>query len=106
MRADATHIFDGLDSFPTHVAHMRLGSFVTHPIPWPFTSSAASASRDLYHTALHWLKEDREHRLELERQGRKTRGATRNEVSNSDNLTLVFRSSYWVDCPFSLRNIL
>ncbi|KIM53823.1 hypothetical protein SCLCIDRAFT_138141 [Scleroderma citrinum Foug A] len=83
----ATHIFDGLNSFPTHVAHMRLGSFVTHPIPWPLTSSTASASRDLYHTALHWLKEDREHRLELERQGRKTRGATRNETVPSASET-------------------
>jgi len=101
MRADATHIFDGLNSFPTHVAHMRLGSFVTDPTPWPF-----AASCDLYHTALHWLKEDREHRLELERQGRKTRGATRNEVSNSGNLAFVFCSSNWVDCPYRLRNIL
>ncbi|KAF8450304.1 P-loop containing nucleoside triphosphate hydrolase protein [Boletus edulis BED1] len=72
----ATHIYDGLtDSLsPTHVAHMRLGSFSTEPTPWPFNNTS------LYHTALQWLKEDRDHRLELEKRGRKARGARRDGV--------------------------
>jgi len=82
---DATHIFDGLNNFPTHVAHMRLGSFVTPPSAWPIvpTSTLAtqfSASTTLYNVALQWLKEDRDHRRDLEIQGMKRRGARRDEV--------------------------
>lgn len=92
VRTDATHIFDGLNSFPTHVAHMRLGAFVKEPSPWPF-ADAAKTGRDsqLYNVALQWLREDREHRRELEKAGRKTRGARSDEVrslmdSNYTNL--------------------
>lgn len=74
---DATHIYDGLGSFPTHVAHMRLGSFITEPTPWPFNNSETTGNPALYSTALQWLKEDREYRRDLERQGRKSRGARR-----------------------------
>jgi CCR4-NOT complex subunit CAF16 len=79
---DATHIFDGLNDFPTHVAHMRLGAFVTEPTSWPF-SDPAQAGRDsqLYSVALRWLREDREHRRDLEKSGRKLRGARHDEVS-------------------------
>lgn len=79
---DATHIFDGLGNFPTHVAHMRLGSFVTAPTPWPFEKSQATEhSSALYNVALQWLRDDREYRRELEKNGRKLRGARTNEVS-------------------------
>lgn len=82
--SDATHIFDGLNAFPTHIAHMRFGSFVTEPTPWPLDStSSVSAAEDkstLYHVALQWLSEDRAHRRELEKQGRKVRGARRDQV--------------------------
>ena len=82
---DATHIFDGLNDFPTHVAHMRFGSFVTPPTPWPITETSPLTeqfppSTLLYHVALQWLKEDREHRRELEKNGRKVRGARRDQV--------------------------
>jgi hypothetical protein len=83
---DATHIFDGLNDFPTHVAHMRLGSFVTQPTPWPFTPPTTSPScvfsppLMLYSLALQWLKEDREHRRRLEKEGQKSRGAKRDQV--------------------------
>lgn len=82
---DATHIFDGLNDFPTHVAHMRFGSFVTPPTAWPIiTTSPLSAqfpaSTTLYNVALQWLQEDRDYRRELENQGRKQRGARRDEV--------------------------
>ncbi|KAF9222029.1 P-loop containing nucleoside triphosphate hydrolase protein [Gyrodon lividus] len=90
----ATHIFDGLDSFPTHVAHMRLGSFLTEPAPWPFASSQILKSVTLYNTALQWLKEDREHRRELEKQGRKSRGAQRNQTVPTDSETFYKKYDY------------
>ncbi|KAF9520339.1 hypothetical protein BS47DRAFT_1370474 [Hydnum rufescens UP504] len=82
----ATHIFDGLNHFPTHVAHLRDGQFVLHPSPWPFpqdlvdkqTSAALTNSGSSLHAlALAWLKEDREVRRQAEQSGRlaKTRGA-------------------------------
>lgn len=84
---DATHIFDGLNKFPTHVAHMRLGSFVMNPTPWPPSSvdpplcdKDGPPSPTLFQTALEWLREDREYRRELEKGGRKTRGARRGQV--------------------------
>ncbi|CAL1700152.1 unnamed protein product [Somion occarium] len=77
----ATHIFDGLDTFPTHVAHMHLGAFVTPPTSWPFSDvTAHGCSPRLYNVALEWLKKDRAHRRELERNGRKARGANKSEV--------------------------
>ncbi|KAH7344766.1 P-loop containing nucleoside triphosphate hydrolase protein [Rhizoctonia solani] len=78
----ATHIFDGLNTFPTHVAHMRFGQFVSEPAPWlqqqtePGLPTPASGST-LHALALRWLKEDREFRKQEEAAGRlnKTRGA-------------------------------
>ena len=57
---------------------MRLGSFLAEPTPWPFNSSETTNDLTLYHVALQWLKEDRDHRRELEKQGYKSRGARRN----------------------------
>ncbi|KAF9569083.1 P-loop containing nucleoside triphosphate hydrolase protein [Agrocybe pediades] len=80
----ATHIFDGLNDFPTHVAHMRFGSFVTLPTPWDLSKKSTT----LYQVALNWLKEDREFRKELERTGKTiARGARRNEAVPSDSET-------------------
>lgn len=82
--SDATHIFDGLNAFPTHIAHLRFGKIVTEPTLWPLqpssTVSAAANKSTLYHVALQWLSEDRDYRRELEKQGRKARGAKRDEV--------------------------
>ncbi|PSR92226.1 hypothetical protein PHLCEN_2v4756 [Hermanssonia centrifuga] len=76
----ATHIFDGLNDFPTHVAHMRLGSFVTQPTRWPFVDmGTAGANTQLYTVALQWLREDRTFRQKLEKSGRKVRGARRDD---------------------------
>ena len=82
LLTDATHIFDGLNNFPTHVAHMHLGTFLMEPTPWPFTSGAVGATSvdlgpnpTLYTVALQWLREDRDRRRALEAQGRKPRGA-------------------------------
>lgn len=87
---DATHIFDGLNNFPTHVAHMHLGTFLMEPTSWPFTNGMTGAtsvdlgpSPTLYSLALQWLKEDRERRKALEAQGRKRRGARTDTVSIS-----------------------
>jgi hypothetical protein len=80
---DATHIFDGLNKFPTHIAHMRLGSFVGDPIPWPLSpvNGVEGPDQSLFRTALEWLREDREHRRDLEASAsRKTRGARRGQV--------------------------
>ncbi|KAF4574639.1 P-loop containing nucleoside triphosphate hydrolase [Pleurotus pulmonarius] len=84
----ATHIFDGLGGFPTHIAHMRFGSFVTPPTPWPIadTPTRPGTSSALYSVALEWIREDREHRRQLEKEGMKKRGARREQAvpSNSE----------------------
>lgn len=97
----ATHIFDGLDDFPTHVAHMRLGSFVTEPSPWPITQDSVLAARfppattTLFKVALEWLREDRLYREALEKQGiKKTRGARRNQIVPSDSETFYRKYDY------------
>ncbi|KAF9058176.1 ABC transporter [Panaeolus papilionaceus] len=87
MISYATHIFDGLNDFPTHVAHMHLGTFVLPPSPWPFVDPKTSLPVTLYNTALQWLKEDREKRRELEKAGRKQRGARRDETVPADSET-------------------
>jgi len=97
----ATHIFDGLNEFPTHVAHMHLGTFLTPPTPWPLTAESASqavsvdlgSSPSLYGLALEWLREDRERRKELEKQGRKVRGA-RDDTVPSDSETFYRKYDY------------
>ncbi|MBW0481283.1 hypothetical protein O181_020998 [Austropuccinia psidii MF-1] len=93
----ATHIYDGLNNFPTHVCHLQLGSTTPHcPIRWPIPTptpkvydgiptsaleeirSPERIGSSLLIVALHWLKEDRELRLKLEAEGRasfKKRGA-------------------------------
>ncbi|TFK93620.1 P-loop containing nucleoside triphosphate hydrolase protein [Polyporus arcularius HHB13444] len=96
----ATHIFDGLNSFPTHVAHMHLGTFLMEPTSWPFTSGTSGGtsvdlgpSPTLYSLALQWLKEDRVRRRALEAQGRKRRGA-RNDKVPSDSETFYRKYDY------------
>ncbi|KAH7914315.1 P-loop containing nucleoside triphosphate hydrolase protein [Hygrophoropsis aurantiaca] len=89
----ATHIFDGLNAFPTHVAHMRLGYFVTQPTTWPMGPTGVLQPMSLYNTALQWLKEDRDHRRELEKQGRKARGPRKNDVP-TDSETFYKKYDY------------
>ncbi|KAI9508675.1 P-loop containing nucleoside triphosphate hydrolase protein [Russula earlei] len=88
----ATHIFDGLNEFPTHIAHMRFGSFVTNPIPWPASTidppvgnNVGVLDRALFPIALRWLREDREYRRVLESAGRRTRGARRGQALPSSS---------------------
>ncbi|KAJ7498949.1 P-loop containing nucleoside triphosphate hydrolase protein [Mycena latifolia] len=94
----ATHIFDGLNQFPTHVAHMSFGRLVTPPSPWPLVPGSALGaqfgSSTLYNVALQWLKEDREYRRELEKKGRKVRGARRDQTVPSDSETFYKKYDY------------
>lgn len=81
----ATHIFDGLSDFPTHIAHMRFGSVVESPTHWPISNSSVpaaqfSASSSLHSIALSWLKDDRVYQQGNEKHGKKARGARKNEV--------------------------
>lgn len=99
---DATHIFDGLNEFPTHVSHMRLGNFLRNATPWPLPSiipqlgSSEAPDCTLFQIALQWLREDREDREELEKAGRKTRGARRGQVwKQSDYLRCTHESGVW-----------
>jgi hypothetical protein len=91
---DATHIFDGLDGFATHIAHMRLGAFVTQPLAWPPAREDGKPATTLYHTALQWLSDDRDHRRGLENEGRKKRGARRDNVSLSEPLLEAFQLTF------------
>ncbi|KAF9534353.1 P-loop containing nucleoside triphosphate hydrolase protein [Crepidotus variabilis] len=93
----ATHIFDGLNDFPTHIAHMRNGEFVTNPTPWSTDSAVGSLSLTttlLYQVALQWLKDDRDHRRELEKLGKKTRGARKDDAVPSDSETFYRKYDY------------
>ncbi|KAH9854942.1 P-loop containing nucleoside triphosphate hydrolase protein [Lenzites betulinus] len=97
----ATHIFDGLNDFPTHVAHMHLGTFLMEPTSWPFSDTAAGAATSadlgpkptLYSVALQWLAEDRQRRRALEAQGRKQRGSRKGDVP-SDSETFYKKYDY------------
>lgn len=87
-RKDATHIFDGLQSFPTHICHLQLGRTPSPLLTWPITNPAESGSEakhshsDLLEIALEWLTEDRNLRRRLEKEkGKKSRGARKTDVS-------------------------
>jgi len=92
----ATHIFDGLNEFPTHIAHMRLGSFVMDPMPWPpsHIDNVGALDGALFRTALQWLRGDRDHRRELEKDGRKTRGARRDQAETSNSEAFYRKYDY------------
>jgi len=90
----ATHIFDGLNHFPTHVAHMRFGQFVQPPQRWaPPLPGHEKVGPHLHEVALTWLKQDREFRRELERKGRKSRGA-RIDTVPTDSETFYRKYDY------------
>ncbi|KZO91359.1 P-loop containing nucleoside triphosphate hydrolase protein [Calocera viscosa TUFC12733] len=99
----ATHIFDGLTTFPTHIAHLHLGSLTTtEPIPWPIAPShpglpaslRGTVGYGLWDLALAWLEEDRERRRgdEAAVVGREAhkRGARKEETTDSE----VFYKKY------------
>ncbi|KAJ3930403.1 MAG: P-loop containing nucleoside triphosphate hydrolase protein [Lentinula lateritia] len=103
----ATHIFDGLNTFPTHIAHMCDGQFTLNPTPWPlqdldtlledskakehFLKSGSS----IHALALSWLSNDRTVRVQAEKEGkrRKVRGA-RAQTITSDSETFYKKYDY------------
>ncbi|PWN28189.1 hypothetical protein BDZ90DRAFT_279311 [Jaminaea rosea] len=119
----ATHIFDGLHDFPSHVVHMRLGEVVDESGPnaqaapsllWPpsdsdmqrLRSSSASAARDskdgvLLNIALDWLRADRKLREEREaaagdkgKQRGARKGLGKDAVVESDSEKFYTRYDY------------
>jgi CCR4-NOT complex subunit CAF16 len=108
----ATHIFDGLDGFPTHVAHIQLGTTTQpEPIPWPITSEDVpgvpkGVLQDMENTnragsrmlalALRWLKEDKQVRHEFEERGDlRARGRKKNAPETTDSETFYRKYDYW-----------
>lgn len=74
---DATHIFDGLTVFPTHIAHLQLGGTPDALVKWDTTTSR---SEDLFNLALKWIRVDRDLRREQEKARGRERGP-KNAVS-------------------------
>jgi CCR4-NOT complex subunit CAF16 len=65
---------------------MRFGAFVQRPISWPPTEGAKPGTL-LYDVALQWLADDRAYRRELEKKGKKVRGARRDQTVPTDSET-------------------
>lgn len=111
----ATHIFDGLDDFPTHLCHLQLGSTLPpSPLAWPvvFPADEPKGTVDgvpagvrermedpqrpgskLLELALSWLKQDREARIEREISvgGTKKRGAKKLEEGVTSDSEAFYR---------------
>lgn len=86
----ATHIYDGMDNWPTNVVHMCLGEIKAN-IEWPIATDALPEGVDgetrskmqddrragskLMVLALSWLAQDKTYRKSLEAEGKeRTRG--------------------------------
>jgi len=76
---DATHIFDGLSSFPTHVCHLQLGSTPEPLLQW---KPVSGKTEDLFSLALKWIRSDRDLRRAKEKEKGRIRGP-RKEVRAS-----------------------
>ncbi|KAN0060592.1 CCR4-NOT regulatory complex component [Thecaphora frezii] len=103
----ATHIFDGLQGFPTHLVHMRMGTTVTkQPIVWPPTEAEADAlpptdetdkHRDLsplLSISLAWLRKDKTLRGEAEKKRGRRRGAQRGDAADTDSERFFSKYDY------------
>jgi len=97
----ATHIFDGLGAFPTHIAHLHMGALTTTtPIPWPIapdhpglpTSLVGKTGYGLWDLALAWLEDDRERRLKAG--VARTRGARNENGVPTDSETFYRKYDY------------
>jgi hypothetical protein len=61
----------------------------------------------LFQIALQWLREDRVHRRELEKAGRKTRGARLGQVRKlCDHLGCVHENGVVLGCAIKFRGVL
>ncbi|KAJ3740156.1 P-loop containing nucleoside triphosphate hydrolase protein [Lentinula detonsa] len=97
----ATHIFDGLNDFPTHIAHMCDGFFVLNPTPWPPSADNTELIKmgtTLHSIALRWLADDRALRIREEKEGKrsKTRGRRSNTAPDD-----VDRESFYKKYDYS-----
>jgi CCR4-NOT complex subunit CAF16 len=88
---DATHIYDHIETFPTHISHLRLGTTPDEMVTYTPTSTitedaeGAEAKRgELLGIALRWLKEDREVRKQRDKERGKERGAKRGKDVSRD----------------------
>lgn len=73
---------------------MRFGSLVENPTHWPISNSSVlaaqfSMSSSLHSIALSWLKDDRAYQQGHEKQGKKARGARKNEVSRFYHVSAI-----------------
>jgi CCR4-NOT complex subunit CAF16 len=96
---DATHIYDHIETFPTHICHLRLGrtpdELVTYTPTSTITEDAVAAEEkrgELLGIALNWLRMDREVRKQRDKERGKERGAKRNEEVSMRCLCLLERS--------------
>ena len=91
---------------------MRFGELLTGPIPWPIINDEHplkdnfTTSTTLYNVALQWLKDDREFRRRLENQGKKLRGARRNEVRYPPGRCIYLFNFHLSGRAIRFRNIL
>ncbi|KAK4049789.1 CCR4-NOT regulatory complex component [Microbotryomycetes sp. JL201] len=114
----ATHIFDGLDSFPTHLCHLQLGSTLPpSPLAWPvvFPQDDRTATvpgvpmgvrekmedperpgSKLLELALAWLTQDKQVRIDKEIAigGRRKRGAKDHQDIPTDSETFYRKYDY------------
>ena len=78
----ATHIYDHIETFPTHICHLRLGRTPDEMVTYSPSSTimedsvAAEEKRgELLGIALRWLREDREVRKVRDKERGRERGA-------------------------------
>jgi len=106
----ATHIFDALDPFPTHVCHLQLGRTTqTVPISWPITDDTAEgvpegilarindpnrAGSRLLELSLAWLREDKLLRQRLEEEGVGGYRARGSKIVPTDSETFYRKYDY------------
>ncbi|KAJ3857068.1 P-loop containing nucleoside triphosphate hydrolase protein [Lentinula lateritia] len=103
----ATHIFNGLNTFPMHIAHMCDGQFTLNPIPWPLQDLGnlledpkakehfLKSGLSIHALALTWLSNDRTARVQAEKEGkqRKVRDAQAQRIP-SDSETFYKKYDY------------
>ena len=96
----ATHIFDGLLDFPTHIIHLRLGQNVGPPIKWPLDEKSdlyaivkddPFQGSNLLKLAIHWLREDVIQRRQYEQSINRQRGP---KFETTDSETFYSKFDY------------
>jgi CCR4-NOT complex subunit CAF16 len=82
--SDATHIYDHIETFPTHICHLRLGRTPDELVTYTPSSTimedsvAAEEKRgELLGIALKWLRDDRDVRKQRDKERGTERGAKR-----------------------------